>query len=359
MGLIEKTIGNIKPVNTKIMEEAQTRLDNLTKPKGSLGRLEEIAKRLIAITNKKNPSFKRKMIFTLAGDHGVAAEGVSLYPSEVTYQMVLNFLNGGAAINVLARHVGAEVIVVDMGVAKELRNLKTKELKNFKDKKIGFGTKNMAKGPAMTKEEAIKSIEAGIEVFEEEFAKKEIDMVGTGDMGIANTTPSAAIISILSGASPKEVAGRGTGLDNKQLEIKIRAIEESLKINRPDPEDAIDILSKVGGFEIGGICGVILAAAARSVPVVMDGFISSAGGLLACKLAPAARDYIFAAHISQEKGHRIALKTIGLEPVLDLDMRLGEGTGAALAMGIIEGAAKILNEMATFGEAKVSKEKER
>lgn len=350
MELIEKTIKIIKPVDSGLMEEAQRRLDNLTKPKGSLGRLEEIAKRLAAITNQKAPSFKRKIVFTMAGDHGVAAEGVSLYPSEVTYQMVLNFLNGGAAINVLARHAGAEVIVVDMGISKEINDLR------LKNKKINFGTKNIAKGPAMTKEEAIRSIEAGIEVFEEEFAKKEISMIGTGDMGIANTTPSAAIISVLSGVSPKEIAGRGTGLDDKQLETKVRVIEKTLKINRPDPKDAIDILAKVGGFEIGGICGVILGAASRSVPVVMDGFISSAGAMLACKLAPAARDYIFAAHMSQEKGHRIALKTIGLEPVLDLDMRLGEGTGAALAMGIIEAAAKILNEMATFGEAKVSTE---
>jgi nicotinate-nucleotide--dimethylbenzimidazole phosphoribosyltransferase len=356
MGLVEKTIKMIKPVDEVLMDEAQRRLDNLTKPKGSLGRLEEIAKRLAAITNKKNPSFKRKIIFTMAGDHGVAAEGVSLYPSEVTCQMVLNFLDGGAAINVLARHAGAEVIVVDMGVVKKVTSPKS-QVASFKDKKINFGTKNMAKGPAMTRDEAIKAIEAGIEAFEEEFAKKGIDIVGTGDMGIANTTPSAAIISVLTGGRPEEIAGRGTGLDDKQLKAKVGVIEESLKINRPDPKDAIDVLSKVGGFEIGGICGVMLAAAARSVPVVMDGFISSAGALLACRLAPLVRDYIFAAHMSQEKGHKIALKAMGLEPVLDLDMRLGEGTGAALAMGIIEAAAKILNEMATFGEAGVSKEK--
>lgn len=357
MRLIEKIIENIKPVNTKIMEEAEQRLDNLTKPRGSLGRLEGFAKKAAGITGKINPVLDRKVIFTMAGDHGVAEEGVSLFPQEVTYQMVANFINGGAGVNVLARHVGAEVIVVDMGVATKFAGFPVSRLAGFKDKKIGFGTKNMAKGPAMTKEEAIKSIEAGIEAFEEEFAKKRIDIVGTGDMGIANTTPSSAIVACITGAPCKEITGRGTGIGDEQLGLKINVIEKALKLNAPDPADPIDILSKVGGYEIGGICGVVLAAAGRQVPVVMDGFISTAGALLAYKLAPKVKDYIFAAHMSQERGHKIALKYMGLEPILDLDMRLGEGTGAALAIGLIEAGVKILNEMATFGQAKVSTEK--
>lgn len=358
MGILEKTIKEIKPVNIKIMEEAQARLDDLTKPRGSLGRLEEFAKRVVGITQNMKPEFSRKVIFTMAGDHGVAEEGVSLFPQEVTPQMVANFISGGAGINVLARHVGAEVIVVDMGVAKKISAEDGSAYggKNFKDKKINFGTKNIVKGPAMTKEEAIRAIEAGIEVFEEEFNKKRIDIVGTGDMGIANTTPSSAIVAAITGAPCRDVAGRGTGIDDEQLELKIKVIERALKINDPNPDDAIDVLSKVGGFEIGGICGVTLAAARRGIPVVMDGFISTAGTLLAYKLAPIIKDYIFAAHRSQERGHIIALEHMGCIPILNLDMRLGEGTGAALAIGLIEAGLKIYNEMATFGQAKVSTE---
>jgi nicotinate-nucleotide--dimethylbenzimidazole phosphoribosyltransferase len=364
MKLLEQTLKGIKTIDTKIMEKAQARLDNLTKPKGSLGRLEDFAKRIACITNSMHPSLKRKLIFTMAGDHGVADEGVSLYPQEVTCQMIANFITGGAGINVLARHVGAEVVVVDMGVAKKMpnslhQNPNKSQMPNskFKDKKINYGTKNMAKGPAMTRDEAIRSIEAGIEVFEEEFKKNGIDIVGTGDMGIANTTPSSAITAAITGMSCREVTGHGTGIDSQQLELKIKVVEEALKINNPDPKDPIDVLSKVGGYEIGGICGVILAAANRSVPVVIDGFISSAGALLAYKLSPLVKEYAFAAHMSEEKGHKIALKYMGLEPILDLNMRLGEGTGSALAIDVIEAGVKIFNEMATFGQAKVSTEK--
>ena len=354
MKLLEGTIKGIKPIDAKIMEEAQARLDSLTKPRGSLGRLEEFAKRIVGITKNTNPALNRKVIFTMAGDHGVAAEGVSLFPQEVTFQMVANFINGGAGINVLARHVGAEVIVVDMGVVREIPNPKSQ---NFKDKKINFGTKNMAKGPAMTREEAVKAIEAGIEVFEEEFNKKRIDIAGTGDMGIANTTASSAIIASITGVPSREVTGRGTGIGDKQLELKIKVIETALGLNDPDPDDPLDVLSKVGGFEIGGICGIILAAAYRRVPVVMDGFISTAAALLAYKMAPMVKDYIFAAHKSQERGHIVALDYMGFEPILDLDMRLGEGTGSALAIGVLDAGLKIFNEMATFNQAGVSKEK--
>lgn len=347
MQLLQDTIRKIKKLDSSLAQEVQKRLDNLTKPRGSLGRLEEIAKQMVVISGKTNPYVKNKVIFTMAGDHGVVAEGVSAFPQEVTPQMVYNFIRGGAAINVLARHVGVRVVVVDMGVAADLG--KHPELII---KKIGYGTKNMAKGPAMSKEEAIASIEAGIEVFEDEYDKG-IDIVGTGDMGIGNSTPSAAIASILTGKSVEEIAGRGTGLDDAGLEKKIAVIKKVIKTNAPQPEDGLDVLAKVGGFEIGGLTGVILAAAARSVPVVIDGFISTAAALIAYTLKPDVKEYMIAAHCSQEKGHRLMLAHMGLRPLLDLDMRLGEGTGAALGMSIIEASVKILTEMATFQSAGV------
>ncbi len=348
MKLLNEIISRIDKIDNSLSGETQKRLDNLTKPQGSLGRLEEIAKQMVVISGKTNPCIKNKTIFTMAADHGVTAEAVSAFPKEVTPQMVYNFLKGGAAINVLARHVGVKVIVIDMGVAVDLESHP-----GLIVKKIGYGTKNMAEGPAMSKEEAIASIEAGIEVFEAEYGKG-IDIVGTGDMGIGNTTPSAAIASILTGKSVEEIAGRGTGLDDAGLSKKIAVIKKALKINAPQPTDGLDVLAKVGGFEIGGLTGVILAAAARKVPVVIDGFISTAAALIAYTLNPDVREYMIAAHCSQEKGHRLMLAHMGLKPLLDLDMRLGEGTGAALGMGIIEASIKILTEMATFQGAGVS-----
>jgi nicotinate-nucleotide--dimethylbenzimidazole phosphoribosyltransferase len=348
MQLLNDTIQKIKKPDYSLAEEVQKRLDNLTKPQGSLGRLEEIAKQIVIINGDFQPSLKNKVIFTMTGDHGVVAEGVSAYPKEVTPQMVYNFIRGGAAINVLARHVDSRVVVVDMGVAVDLG--KHPELII---KKIGYGTKNMTQGPAMPKEKAIASIEAGIEVFEAEYTKG-IDIVGTGDMGIGNTTPSAAIASVLTGKSVEEIAGRGTGLDDVGLAKKISIIKKALKVNTPLATDGLDVLAKVGGFEIGGLTGVILAAAARRVPVVIDGFISTAAALIAYTLKPEVKDYLIAAHCSQEKGHRLMLAYMDLKPLLDLDMRLGEGTGAALGMGIIEAGVKILTEMATFQSAGVS-----
>lgn len=352
MGRIEETIKRIRPVGKKLMEEVQERLDRLTKPKGSLGRLEELAKKVVGITGEKNPSLKNKVIFTMAGDHGVVKEGVSAFPQEVTPQMVDNFMKGGAGINVLARHIGARVVVVDMGVATKIQNAKCK-MQNFIDRKIEYGTKNMVKGPAMTREEAIKSIEAGIEVFEEEF-KKGIDILGLGDMGIGNTTPSSAITAVITGLPAEKVTGRGTGVNDGIFENKIRVIKKAIKLNKPNPKDPIDVLSKVGGFEIGGLAGSFLAAAAHKVPVVTDGFIVTVGALIAFGLEPKVKDYIFASHSSVEVGHRTILKRMGLRPLLDLDMRLGEGTGACLGISLIEAGVKILTEMATFGEAEVS-----
>ena len=353
MKKITETIKNITPLDYKLMEKTQARLDNLTKPLGSLGRLEELAKQICGITGKAEPLLKNKVIFTLAGDHGVTDEEVSAYPKEVTSQMVYNFIRGGAGINVLARHIGARVVVVDMGVACDLE-----PHPDLVIKKINYGTKNMARGPAMSIEEAIKSIESGIEVFEKEFARG-IDMAGTGDMGIGNTTASSAVTSVITRESVRNVTGRGTGIDDETLANKVVVIERAIKVNKPDANDAIDVLSKVGGFEIGGLAGIILASARNRIPVLIDGFISGAAALIAYKLEPKVKDYMIASHCSVEIGHRVILDYIGLTPILDLDLRLGEGTGAALGMNIIEASIKILTQMSTFQDAGVSEKAEK
>jgi len=338
----------ITPVDISKMKRAQERLNALTKPRGSLGKLEEIAKLIVGITGKENPVLGKKIIFTFAADHGVVKEGVSAFPQVVTGQMVYNFLSGGAGINVLARHVGARVVVADLGVASDLN-----PDKRFIIKKINYGTKNMAEGQAMTRDEALRSIEAGIEIFEEEF-KKGVDIVGTGEMGIGNTTAASAITASFTNIPLVQLTGRGTGLNDKELENKIRVIEKALAINKPNAKDPIDVLAKVGGFEIGGLTGVILAACARRVPVVIDGFISASAALIAYCLEPKTKEYMIAAHASVERGHIFALNHIGLKPIFDLELRLGEGTGAALAMGIIDASLKIMTEMATFKGAQVS-----
>lgn len=345
---IEEIIQKITPVNFKLMERAQEKLDNLTKPQGSLGKLEDFARRIVGISGTLSPTIKRKVIFVMAGDHGVAEEEVSAYPQEVTFQMVYNFIRGGAGINVLAKHIGAEIVVVDMGVAKEFP-LEEGIIR----KKIACGTNNMAKGPAMSRNEAERAIIAGIEVFEDELNRKGIDIVGLGEMGIANTTSSSAIVACLTKSKVEEVTDRGTGIDKDQLKNKIRVIKQAIEVNHPNPEDGLDVLSKVGGFEIGGLVGCILVAASQRVPIVIDGFISCASALIAIKLAPLSRNYIFASHNSVEKGHRIALEYIGKVPMFDLGMRLGEGTGAALGISFIEAGVKILNQMATFADAGV------
>jgi len=347
---IKEIIQKIEPVNFKLMEEAQEKLDNLTKPQGSLGKLEDFARRIVGISGTLSPAIKRKVILVMVGDHGVAEEGVSAYPQEVTFQMVYNFIRGRAGINVLARHMGAEILVVDMGVAKDF-SLEESIIR----KKIANGTNNMAKGPAMSRDEAERAIIAGIEVFEDELNRKVIDIIGLGEMGIANTTPSSAIVACLTKSKIEEVTGRGTGINENQLKNKIRVIKQAIEVNHPDPEDGLDVLSKIGGFEIGGLVGCILAAASYRVPIVIDGFISCASALIAIKLAPLVRDYMFASHNSVEKGHKIALKYIGKVPMFDLGMRLGEGTGAALGISFIEAGVRILTQMATFEEAGVDK----
>jgi nicotinate-nucleotide--dimethylbenzimidazole phosphoribosyltransferase len=348
MDKINRTIAGIRPLDKRTMEEARIRQDSLTKPRGSLGQLETLSIQVAGIKGNSRPRIIHKVIFTLAGDHGVTKEGVSAYPSEVTPQMVYNFLRGGAGINVLAKQIGGRVVVADLGVASALE-----PHPDLKIKKVAMGTRNMAGGPAMSKEDAIRSIEAGIDLVEEELTKG-IDILGTGDMGIGNTTASSAITAAITGADVAGVTGRGTGLDDDGWERKVKMIEKALDINRPNPKDGIDVLSKVGGFEIGGISGVILAGARYRMPVVIDGFISGAAALIAATLSPQVKPYLIASHQSAEQGHRVLLEYLGLKPLLNLDLRLGEGTGAALGIFLVEASLKILDEMATFSEAGVS-----
>lgn len=347
---MQDIIRKIESVKPEFFERAQKRLDNLTKPPGSLGRLEDLAKQLVAITEKPMPSIDRKVVFTFAGDHGVTEEGVSAYPKEVTPQMVFNFMRGGAGINVLARHAGADVVVVDVGVDHDFG-----AMAGLEHRKVVSGTRNMTKGPAMSKEEARQCIQAGIDLASE-YAQKGYQLFGTGDMGIGNTTPSSAIAAVMTGRPVPEVTGRGTGINDESLRRKIEVIKESIQLNRPDPADALDVLSKVGGAEIGGIAGLILGAAAHRIPVVIDGFISTAGAIIAYGIEPKTRDYMIAGHSSVEIGQKAMLDKMGLEPILNLNLRLGEGTGAALAMHMIEAGLRIYKEMATFGEAGVSDE---
>lgn len=348
MDRLKKLISEIKPLDQKAMEEARKRQDDLTKPQGSLGQLESLSIQVAGIKGNTRPKITHKVIFTLAADHGVTEERVSAYPSEVTPQMVYNFLRGGAGINILARHVGARVVVADLGVASIFE-----QNPDLKNKKVALGTQNMAKGPAMSREEAIRSIEAGIELVEEELAKG-IDILGTGDMGIGNTTPSSAITAAITEADVESVTGRGTGLDDAGWKRKVDVIRKTLTTNQPDPKDAIDVLAKVGGFEIGGIAGVILAGARHRIPVVIDGFISGAAALIATSLSPQVKPYLIASHQSVEQGHKIVLDFLGLKPLLNLNLRLGEGTGATLGIFLVEASLKILDEMATFADAGVS-----
>jgi nicotinate-nucleotide--dimethylbenzimidazole phosphoribosyltransferase len=347
MNRLNETIAKIRGLDEAAMRQAAARQDQLTKPQGSLGVLEELSIRLAGIQGNPLPAVRKKVIIVMAGDHGVVAEGVSAFPQEVTPQMVANFVAGGAGINVLARHSGAEVRVVDMGVAAVI------DSHDVIDSKIRPGTANMVEGPAMDRDEAIASIEAGIGIAEAEIDNG-ADLLGTGEMGIGNTTPSSAILSVFSGMDIKQATGRGTGIDNGALNVKREAIRRAIEINRPDAADGIDVLSKVGGLEIGGLAGVILGAAANRVPVVIDGFISTAAALIAASLCNTAKDYMIASHVSVEPGHKLALDALGLKPMLFMDMRLGEGTGAALAANLVEASAKVLTEMATFAEAGVA-----
>lgn len=345
---LENLISSIDPVDYRNREVIQTNLDNLTKPKGSLGRIEEFVLRYCCIIGKIYPSLPKKSVLVFAGDHGVTEEGVSAFQKDVTFQMVKNFLEGGAGINVLARHVGADVKVIDIGVDYDFNGLN-----GLIHKKVDRGTKNMVKGPAMTKGQAVEAILKGAEVAGD-VIKEGAGLLATGEMGIGNTTPASAITAVLCAKEPCEVTGRGTGIDLSAYEKKIDLIEKAIRVNSPDPSDPIDVLSKVGGFEIAGICGMILKACQMKVPVVIDGFISGAGAITAKALCPYVADYLFAGHQSVEQGHRVQMEYLGQRAILKLDMRLGEGTGAVLSMGLIEAGLKIYKEMATFEGAEVS-----
>ncbi|MCI0585155.1 MAG: nicotinate-nucleotide--dimethylbenzimidazole phosphoribosyltransferase [Chloroflexi bacterium] len=341
-------VPSIPPVDLNAASAARSRQATLTKPPGSLGRLEELSIQLAAITGQRLPVIDRKAVIIMAGDHGVTEEGVSAYPAEVTAQMVMNFLGRGAAINVLARQAGARVVVVDVGVAADLP-----DRSGLISRKIAPGTMNMRHGPAMTIDQASDAIAVGREVVASEIASG-LDVVATGEMGIGNTTAASAIVAALTDRPVEEVTGRGTGVDDEGVRRKIRVIEDAIATNRPDPRDALDVVSKLGGLEIAGLVGVILGAAAKRIPVVLDGFISGAAALVAAGLAPEVKPYLIAAHRSVEPGHAETLRHLGLRPLLDLELRLGEGTGAVLALPILEAAARLLSGMATFAEAGVS-----
>lgn len=354
MSLLDETRRRIPDLDPAIADAAQRLLDVKTKPRRSLGRLEEIACRCAAIAGVAKPPLPVKAIVVMAGDHGVAEEGVSAYPQAVTAQMLLNFARGGAAINVLARHAGARVVVVDMGVAAGAGGAAgDAAAQAIVRRPIRPGTHNFARGPAMTRDEAVRALEAGIAIARE-LADAGTTLLGVGEMGIANSTAASALVAALTGAAPDEVTGRGTGVDDPGLAHKIATVARALAVNRCDPADPIGVLARVGGFEIAGLAGAILGGAARRVAVVVDGFISSAAALVACRLEPRVAPFLLAAHRSTEPGHGRVLAELGLAPLLDLELRLGEGTGAALAMSLVDAAVRVLHEMATFADAGVA-----
>ncbi len=349
---LSEIIARIEPLDSDYIAQAKAHTAALAIPPRALGQLHDIAERLCGIGRTLEPEVKAKAFLVMAGDHGVVAEGVSAFPQAVTGEMVRNFLRGGAAINVLARTVGAEVVVVDMGIIPDI-DPSAEARHQFKVCKVGRGTMNLAQGPAMTRQQAEQAVLAGFQAASELIAGG-AQLLGTGDMGIGNTTPSAAIGVVLTQYSAEEMVGRGTGIDDQALAHKLAVVRQALTINRPDPRDGLDVLAKVGGFEIGGIAGTILAGAYHRVPVVIDGFISTAGALVAQALCPTVVDYLFAGHCSEEAGHRYMLQHLGLTPLINLGLRLGEGTGAALAMAVIEGAVRVFREVLTFAEAGVT-----
>ena len=346
--MIQDVCRRIQPLNREVYEKTRQWLDHLTKPLGSLGRLEELATSYVTMTGELKPNVPRGMVFTFAADHGVALEGVSAYPREVTAQMVLNFLRGGAGVNVLARHAGVAVRVVDIGVDYQFG-----AVPGLLNRKIMKGTRNLSAEPAMTRDQAEQAVTVGIELAADA-VREGIGLIGTGEMGIGNTTPSAAITAVMTERPVTDVTGRGTGIDESGRAHKVAVIEQALKRHRPNPADPLDVLAKVGGLEIGGLAGLMLGAAEARIPVVLDGFIAGAAALIAVGLQPLCREYLIASHQSVEQGHRIILERLGLKPLLDLNLRLGEGTGACLGMDLVCAAVKIYTEMATFEEAGVS-----
>lgn len=345
---LRAVMDSIKPFNEEKAQEADRHSDSLTKPPGSLGKLEVVARQLAGVTGELWPDMSRKAVIIMAADHGVCEEGVSAFPQSVTPQMVMNFLNGGAAVNVLARQANAEVVCVDIGVNAPL------EHERLVSRKLLHGTANMAKGAAMTREEAIQGILTGIDIVDEQ-VKKGIRLFATGEMGIGNTTASAAITSVMTGLSPEQSVGRGTGINDAGWQNKVEVVKRAIALNAPNADDPIDVLAKVGGIEIAGLVGVIIGAAASGCPVVIDGYISSAAAIIAARLAPQSLPYMIASHLSEEQGHIKLLESIGLSAMIKLEMRVGEGTGAVLCFHFIDAALRLMQEMATFDSAGVSK----
>ena len=347
MTLLAATVAQIREPDRRVAAQVQRLLDAKTKPRRSLGRLEDLACRVAAIRGTTAPGPLAKAIVVMAADHGVAAEGVSAYPQDVTRQMLRNFARGGAAINVLARQAGARLVVVDLGVAAALP-----DEPEIRSHRIAAGTRPFTREPAMTRVQAIAALEAGIAIAGE-LAGDGIGLLGLGEMGIGNTTSASALAAVLTGAPVDDVTGRGTGIGDAAIAHKCDVIRRAIEVNRPDPGDALDVLAKLGGFEIAGLVGAMLGGAAAGVPVVVDGFIASAAALVATRLAPAVAGSLVCAHRSAEIGHRRVLAALGHEPLLDLELRLGEATGAALAMPLIDAALAILRDMATFAAAGV------
>ena len=347
---LAETLKEIRSLDRSIESAAQERLDSLTKPQGSLGKLEELACRIAVIQGRVPPRLGRKVLFVFAADHGITQEGVSAYPREVTAQMTANFLGGGAAINVLARHYGVEIEIVDVGVDHDFS-----ESRGLRACKIRRGTANFSKGAAMTREDAARAVGLGIHLAREA-SRENLFLLSAGDIGIGNTSSAAAILCAITGLAPGGVVGRGTGIDDATLERKVAAIASGLALNRPDPNDSLDVLAKVGGLEIAAITGMILGAASLRIPMVLDGFVSGAAALLAQRFSPHVRDILIASHLSAEKGHRAMLDQLKLTPIFDLKLRLGEGTGACIVMGLIEAAVKIMSDMATFKSAGVKEQ---
>lgn len=353
MERLEELIGQVKAPDQSIAQKAQAHLDNLTKPRGALGRLEDLARRLCVMRGAAELTQPKCAAAVFAADHGAAAAGMSAFPREVTAQMVLNFLAGGAGINVLARQAGAMVKVVDVGVDHDFP-----ELDGLISAKVARGTANLLVEPAMSREQAVEAIMVGAKVAEDLIGQGH-DMLIPGEMGIGNTTASSALASVFTGLPVAQVTGRGTGLDDEGLRRKVNAIQDALALHRPDPNDPLGVLAAVGGLEIAAICGFALMSASRRVPVMVDGLISTAGCLCAARLCPAAKEYFIAGHLSVESGQGTMLAQMGLKPLLDLNLRLGEGTGAALAVNLVRAAVAIYNEMATFESAGVSDEEEK
>ena len=350
---LDDIVKGIQPIDQEWIVRARERTAQLVMPTRALGRLHEISERLCGIRKTLRPSIKHKAVLVMAGDHGVVNAGVSAYPQEVTGAMVQTFLSGGAGINAICGHVAAEVFVVDMGIITELNGLDLPGSDHLITHKIAPGTADFTRGPAMSAREAEQSILLGFQEATNLY-QNGVEILGTGDMGIGNTTPSAAIGAVICEAGLDKMVGRGTGVDDEGLARKRDAVSRAIDINKAVADDGLDVLAKLGGFEIGGIAGCVLAGAYHQRPVVIDGFISTAGALIAKALCPTVTDYLFAGHCSEESGHRSMLDYLKLDPILDLGMRLGEGTGGALAMSIIEGAVRIFKEVLTFEEAGVA-----